>query len=255
MKNLINYDILWDLANKSANYKNMAQLFEQLELPQASLYEKTILDAGCGIGWLSVIAALLFKAKIIAVDTSRTAISLTKENCKKSNISIEAYIDDIEVLTNIKNNQIDTILSIGVAHLANSPKKCMETFYRCLSEGGECYVSVIKCCQLTKFVNFFKRIIKLLPSFMVNTLFYICFSLLYICLKFSHAKNRVYGVKTAISEVFHSFEQPLYSAEQWLNWMREAGFENCRIHKTWNFLDHQIIYYGKKQNICKQFLN
>jgi len=68
-----------------------------------------VLDIGCGIGILGIIAAKLFNADVAMSDINKRAIMLAKKNIKLNNIKAEVYQGNL--YEPIKDKYFDVILS------------------------------------------------------------------------------------------------------------------------------------------------
>lgn len=67
----------------------------------------TILDLGCGYGFVGISLAKIINAKVSMCDVNARALHLTKMNIKSNNVSCEAYISDCY---NNVNGSFDYIL-------------------------------------------------------------------------------------------------------------------------------------------------
>lgn len=68
-----------------------------------------ILDIGCGIGVLGIVAAKLFNANVVMSDISKRAVMLVKMNIKLNNAKAKIYEGNL--YEPIKQNDFDVILS------------------------------------------------------------------------------------------------------------------------------------------------
>lgn len=82
-----------------------------LVLAENMLIEKNskVLDIGCGIGVLGIVAARLFNADVIMSDINERAVMLAKRNIKLNNINAVIYHGNL--YEKIKDNDFDVILS------------------------------------------------------------------------------------------------------------------------------------------------
>ena len=67
-----------------------------------------VLDIGCGIGILGIIAAKLFNANVVMSDINKRAVMLAKMNCKLNNVKCEIYQGNL--YEKVKENDFDVIL-------------------------------------------------------------------------------------------------------------------------------------------------
>ena len=85
--------------------KGTLVLAENMIIPNNS----KVLDIGCGIGILGVIAAKLFNANVVMSDINKRAAMLAKMNCKLNNTECKIYHGNL--YEPIKQNDFDVILS------------------------------------------------------------------------------------------------------------------------------------------------
>lgn len=71
-----------------------AFLLDTLKTIHPDLKAKTVLDLGCGNGYLAVAAAHLGATKILATDNNYTAITVCQKNFQMLNTQAEASVDD-----------------------------------------------------------------------------------------------------------------------------------------------------------------
>lgn len=94
---------------------------------------KTILDAGCGEGYLSRILAKKCE-KVIAVDFSEKMLSIAKEKTKQ--INIEYHRASLESLCFLESNSIDVAVSITVFQDVLDYMAAIKEIYRVLKPAG-----------------------------------------------------------------------------------------------------------------------
>ena len=68
-----------------------------------------VLDIGCGIGVLGIVAAKLFNANVVMSDINKRAVMLAKKNAKLNNVKGEFYQGNL--YEPIKKNDFDVVLS------------------------------------------------------------------------------------------------------------------------------------------------
>lgn len=68
-----------------------------------------VLDIGCGIGIVGIVAAKLFKANVAMSDINKRAISLAKKNIKLNDINAEIYQGYL--YKNVPQKKFDVIIS------------------------------------------------------------------------------------------------------------------------------------------------
>lgn len=138
------YDSLWDIqpkqtyANRLKEYLAKFQTFAGLPEPiEGYFYNKVILDAGCGHGRFSSLAASLDAKDVISVDASMRALMQARVstgnpgNCH----FIRANIFHLPFKT-----EFDYIFSLGVLHHTPDTKKAFDSIIKFLKTGG--YITI-----------------------------------------------------------------------------------------------------------------
>lgn len=68
-----------------------------------------ILDVGCGIGVIGIVAAKLFGANVVMTDINKRAVMLSKKNIELNNLKAEIYQGNL--YEKIKDNDFDVVVS------------------------------------------------------------------------------------------------------------------------------------------------
>lgn len=106
-----------------------------------NLYDKVILDLGCGTGRNSNYLADLGN-QVIGIEISKTAILIAKQRAK---VSVDYRIGDIGERYDIKDESIDIVLDVTSSNSLN--EKGRETYlnetHRVLKEGGYFFVRAL----------------------------------------------------------------------------------------------------------------
>ena len=68
-----------------------------------------VLDIGCGIGILGIVAAKLFNAEVVMSDINERAVMLARKNAELNNVKAEVYQGNL--YEKIKKNDFDVVLS------------------------------------------------------------------------------------------------------------------------------------------------
>ena len=85
--------------------KGTLVLAENMTIPKNS----KVLDIGCGIGILGIVAAKLFNSTVVMSDINKRAVMLAKMNVRLNNVKIEIYQGNL--YEPIKQHDFDVILS------------------------------------------------------------------------------------------------------------------------------------------------
>ena len=105
----------------------------------------TILDAGCGTGYISMQLAKK-GANVIGVDIAEKMIEIAKKKIKNSEIRIDFRAEELDNLQSIQDNTIDKIVSNYVLMDLENLQKCMRSFYRILKPKGEIVIIIVHPC-------------------------------------------------------------------------------------------------------------
>ena len=82
-----------------------------LALAENMIIEKNfkVLDVGCGIGVLGIVAAKFFNASVVMADINKRAIMLAKKNAELNNVKAEIYQGNL--YEKIKDKDFDAVVS------------------------------------------------------------------------------------------------------------------------------------------------
>jgi len=122
--------------NEQKIFKNVLQKFPA----------KTILDAGCGSGFHSILLSSL-GTKVTAFDPSGKMLKLAFENAKNHKFNIEFYQSDFLNFHENTNQSFDALYTLGnsFVHLnnLNDISGALENFYNILNPGGYACIGIV----------------------------------------------------------------------------------------------------------------
>jgi SAM-dependent methyltransferase len=95
---------------------------------------RTVLDVGCGPGWLTVQYARA-GAHVTAVDLTARAVELTKKHLEFRGLSATVHEGNAEHLP-LPNNAFDLVVSSGVLHHTPDTPRAIRECWRVLRPGG-----------------------------------------------------------------------------------------------------------------------
>lgn len=129
-----------------------AFLMASLQAEHTDFKDKTVLDLGCGNGYLALTAARFGAKKVTASDNNITAINLCRKNLERNSIIGEALIDDCAASL---HTRFELILCNPPFHKGkNTVSELTERFVkaakRLLAESGEAYFVVNAFIPLEK---------------------------------------------------------------------------------------------------------
>lgn len=108
---------------------------------------KTVLDAGCGEGYLSRLLAGK-GANVTAIDFSDRMIELAEERTT-SKESIQYEQANLENLTHFSDDRFDAVVSNMVIQDVSDLTKTLNELYRVLKSGGHVVFSILHPCFIT----------------------------------------------------------------------------------------------------------
>lgn len=110
---------------------------------RVSAQPTTILDVGCGPGFLShALAAKAPQAKIYALDLSAQAVKIAKKNCQlyKNIICQQGSAENLP----FANESLDLVVCRDSFHHFAKPKKVLKEMFRVLKKGGVLYLQDLR---------------------------------------------------------------------------------------------------------------
>src|SRR3990170_3210253 len=134
------YDTLWEAhadqryAGREAEYRAKFQAFARLPEPlEAHFRGRVVLDAGCGEGRFTWLAAVLGAAHVVAVDASRAALRRARAGAAGlANVSFVRA----DVMALPLGRAFDCVLSLGVLHHTEDTERAYRAIVRHLTPGG-----------------------------------------------------------------------------------------------------------------------
>ncbi len=120
--------------DSSFNYKDSVEAFWiKTLLEKESINGKLILDAGCGNGRYSRVAAEN-GGRVVAVDIGRN-VDVTRDNLK--NIGLDVFVVQGDMLNlPFKENVFDTVFTIGVLQHTGDPERAFKSLVHTLKQSG-----------------------------------------------------------------------------------------------------------------------
>lgn len=122
-------------------FKDPSGLYEQIvrHTSSSDVKGKTVLDIGCGSGWIETMLLEKGSKKIIGIDISDEVIRAAKKKKLKNVVYQKASAIDLP----FKNNSFDVVVSFEVLeHIpVNTEDKMFKEVYRVLKPGGKFFLS------------------------------------------------------------------------------------------------------------------
>jgi len=130
-----------------------------------SLKEPKIIEAGCGVGWLSISLAKKYpKANVIGIDYSDRAILMANRTLKanrtaySSNMNVSFIKKNLLLADELKFDAADVVISIGVLHHTSDFKLALLNCAKLLRPGGILFVSLYHKFRRLPFLEYFERL-------------------------------------------------------------------------------------------------
>jgi hypothetical protein len=123
---------------------------------------RTMFEGGCGIGWLSISAALHYQIVPTAIDFNEKVIELAKEISRVAGVA-DASFRAFNVLQASKLNQeFDVVVSIGVLHHTEDAKKGVQELSTMVArhEDARLYIGLYHLYGRKPFLDYFAQLKK-----------------------------------------------------------------------------------------------
>ena len=104
-------------------------------MKKISWKNKDVLDAGCGVGLFSYMAAKK-DACVLGIDYSKEAISMAKKLYNHKNLTFK----ELDI-TNLPKKKFDVIVSLGTLEHMNEPLKILKIFKKHLTHNGKIIIT------------------------------------------------------------------------------------------------------------------
>tara|TARA_B100001123_G_scaffold184448_1_gene211060 strand:- start:562 stop:1449 length:888 start_codon:yes stop_codon:yes gene_type:complete len=148
-----------DITKQIESVKNgQSNISANAPLEIAIKKSKTIVDVGCGAGWLSNSISYLYKDReVTGVDFNSVAVDRAKEVAKKLNLKTRFQVED---LFNYKpKNRFDLVVSIGVLMCTNDCMEAIRSLIKnMLKPGGTIYIGLYHTHGRKPFLEYFRKL-------------------------------------------------------------------------------------------------
>ena len=139
--------------NQIHEYKDLHKLLSNPILPFQKTKVDSIIEFGCGTGWLCNSIAYYYKKKdITAIDFTNKALSVAKQVSSKLNINIDYKESDIFDYSD--NRKYDLVVSTGVLHHTKDCKKALYHISKFVNTGGHIYIGLYHLYSRISMLNF-----------------------------------------------------------------------------------------------------
>ncbi len=139
--------------NQILEYKDLHKLLLNPIFPFQKPKVNSIIEFGCGTGWLcNTIARYYKKNDITAIDFTSKALLVAKQVSSKLNININYKESDIFDYSD--KRKYDLVVSTGVLHHTKDCRKALDHISKFVDSGGHIYIGLYHLYSRTPMLNF-----------------------------------------------------------------------------------------------------
>ena len=213
--------------------EELEDFFHRMVVDERFLYEKTVLDSGCGVGRLTESVGN-FAKEIVGIDFSQGVDEAQTLNQTRPTVHI--LQGDIMNLP-FKGSSFDYVYSKGVLHYVSDVRRCMASLASVLKPDGG--LSITLYPKMSSLFESFNRLLRFvtvrLPIVISYWLSYLLIPFLSIAWRWSGLKRRTIDWNESAHMIFNwlsSEFQNRTSNREAEGWFKELGFDNIRISST-----------------------
>ncbi len=210
--------------------EELEDFFRRMVVDAAFLRNKTILDAGCGVGRLAQSIGRIAR-EVVAVDLSMGVEEARIRNRDQS--SVHVIQGDIMALP-LKACSFDYAYAKGVLHYVSDPRRCISGLADVVKPGGGLSITIYP--RMSPLFEIFNQQLRRntvrLPVSMVFGLSFLLIPFLSLSWKWSGIERRPIDWSERAHMIFNwlsSEHQNRASGEEVLSWFRECGFEQMNV--------------------------
>lgn len=151
------FNLAGDIKENQRNIKSGVSLNNHPALIKILATHLTVLEVGCGVGWLSAQIADRFQAPVTSIDFNKVAIDTAQKTASSLGLKVSYQVADLFKFE--PKEKFDVCVSLGVLHHTNN---CIAAIQRCvenyLKSGGYFYVGLYHLHGRTPFLQHFKKL-------------------------------------------------------------------------------------------------
>ena len=228
-------------------------LLDSLSVDEQYFNGKAILDAGCGVGWVSYTVSRL-GGTVISADLSDSSVWLTSRVLDNPNSKVMQA--DLTRLP-FRHGCFDAVISLGVLHHTNNTRSSFLSLAKTVKQGGDLFIHVYEKTNPIKeaLTEFVRRVIHV---FSEDTQFRICKDLLTADFKFllnNPAKRKFYRLLNILVmigaspddtfDVYSPRYNHRHTFDEVENWFKEAGFQDIKnMNDYYNVGNKRMLHPG-----------
>ncbi len=139
--------------NQILEYKDLHKLLLNPIFPFQKPKVNSIIEFGCGTGWLCNTIARYYKKKdITAIDFTSKALLVAKQVSSKLNININ--YKEADIFDYSDKRKYDLVVSTGVLHHTKDCRKALDHISKFVDSGGHIYIGLYHLYSRTPMLNF-----------------------------------------------------------------------------------------------------
>ena len=212
--------------------EELSDFFDRMVVDKHFLHDKTVMDAGCGIGRLTQSIGNLAK-EVVGIDFSHGVDEAYRLN--KANPTVHILQGDIMNLP-FQSSSFDYVYSKGVFHYVSDVRKCIGGLARMVKPSGALSLTIYHR-MLPMFEAFNRELRKVtvrLPLKNVYWLSYVLIPFLSLAWKLSATESRYIDWNERAHMIFNWLSaefQNSASNKEAVAWFNDAGFSHIRLSR------------------------
>jgi len=151
------FNLASDQIENQKNIKSGVSLRNHPPLIEVLSKSSTVLEVGCGVGWLSMQMADLFDVKVTSIDFNPVVIDKAKETSRQLGIAVSFQEADLFLFK--PEERFEVCISLGALHHTNNChfaiRRCLEDF---LVDKGYFYVGLYHLHGRKPFLEHFQEL-------------------------------------------------------------------------------------------------
>jgi len=151
------FNLAGDIKENQRNIKLGVSLNNHPALIKILATHLTVLEVGCGVGWLSAQIADRFQAPVTSIDFNKVAIDTAQKTASSLGLKVSYQVADLFKFE--PKEKFDVCVSLGVLHHTNN---CIAAIQRCVENyvksGGYFYVGLYHLYGRTPFLQHFEKL-------------------------------------------------------------------------------------------------
>ena len=144
--------------NQVLEYRDLHKLLRNKFIFNSGKKVNSIIEFGCGTGWLSNSLAFHYKKNVIGVDFTKKALNKAKQISSDMNLNSKFKLSNIFDYSDKK--KYDLVLSLGVLHHTKDCKEAFKAISKFVKPGGYLYIGLYHLYGRRPMLRFMKSYAK-----------------------------------------------------------------------------------------------